>query len=94
MKSITGTSTSAGSYTRVADDEDAAPRLEYPRLKADAFTVAADCGSIALPLVMVVFVVALWRLEGTTVVATSEEVWDNGITVVCFPCTSQPEHAS
>ncbi|KAF6786833.1 hypothetical protein CSOJ01_15334 [Colletotrichum sojae] len=86
-ESTAGTSTAAASYTRVAGDEETAPRFEYPRQKTDMFTIAADCVSIALPLAMVLFVVALWRLEGTDVVATSEQAWDNGITVLAtvFP---------
>ncbi|KAF6802924.1 hypothetical protein CSOJ01_11249 [Colletotrichum sojae] len=74
-------------YSAVAIDDDATPRIEYPGRKLDIPTILTDLAAVALPLAMVVYVVALWRLDGAHVVEDSHGSWLNAITVLAtaFP---------
>lgn len=71
-----------GEYKPVAADDGLTSPAQYPKRKFELATILADCIAILLPLGLVVFVILIWSLKGSRVIADSHASWQNAITVV------------
>ncbi|KAF3809795.1 hypothetical protein GCG54_00005338 [Colletotrichum gloeosporioides] len=73
-----------GEYKPVAADDGLTSPAQYPKRKVELATILADCIAILLPLGLVVFVILIWSLKSSRVIADSHASWQNAITVVSY----------
>lgn len=73
-----------GEYKPVAADDGLTCTAQYRKRKVELATILADCIAILIPLGLVFFVILIWSLKGSRVIADSHASWQNAITVVNY----------
>ncbi|KAK1722166.1 hypothetical protein BDP67DRAFT_573208 [Colletotrichum lupini] len=76
-------------YNRIAEDDTdgAVPVVDLPNNRLGFFTIVTDCAAVVLPLGLIVFIVIVWRLDGSESTESSRGAWRNAITILAtaFP---------
>ncbi|KAK1502169.1 hypothetical protein CTAM01_05607 [Colletotrichum tamarilloi] len=76
-------------YNRVAEDDTdgAVSRVDLPNNRLGFFTIVTNCAAVVLPLGLIVFIVIVWRLDGSESTESSRGAWRNAITILAtaFP---------
>lgn len=78
-------------YNRIAEDDTdgAVPGVDLPNNRLGFFTIATDCAAVVLPLGLIVFIIIVWRLDGSESTESFRGDWRNIITVVSTKLSHQ-----